>query len=285
MGLPQELVDHIMEMLDGDFQALKACSLVCKAMFASTRHLIHETLCLTQRNDNSVLTREERKKLRYQYQRSGGHGVTLRFLSYVGERGFLQYTRRVHIRESTVFTPETLQPHLHHFRSLDRVHTLILEKFDTFSWTDHYKTHFVHFYPTLTSLTLTRPASCYRAIMQFVLQFPNLESLCLEWLKDEVQLHQGSTSSVVVDQFPPLHGHLRLAFGTWGRWLADFIRDFQSRTNFRSVELEPDSFGNPVQSVLNVCAHTLESLIIVSPANGTQNSRRACHNLLSNMFQ
>ena len=57
MGLPQELVDHIVDTLHEDLPALKACSLTCKAMFASTRHLIHQTLCLTPRNNERVLTR------------------------------------------------------------------------------------------------------------------------------------------------------------------------------------------------------------------------------------
>ena len=65
MGLPQELVDHIMDMLYVDLQALKACSLTCKAMFSSTRHLIHQTLCLNVRNNNSILTREEKDKHRH----------------------------------------------------------------------------------------------------------------------------------------------------------------------------------------------------------------------------
>lgn len=36
MGLPQQLVEYIMEVLRDDLQTLKACSLTCKPMFAST---------------------------------------------------------------------------------------------------------------------------------------------------------------------------------------------------------------------------------------------------------
>ena len=57
MGLPQELVDYTMNMLHDDLRTLKACSLTCKAMFPSTQHLIHRTLCLTRQNNQSVLTR------------------------------------------------------------------------------------------------------------------------------------------------------------------------------------------------------------------------------------
>ena len=44
--LSQELVDHIINMLSDDLQALKACSLTCKGMFALTLYLIHRTLYL-----------------------------------------------------------------------------------------------------------------------------------------------------------------------------------------------------------------------------------------------
>ena len=133
MGLPQELVDHIVDTLHEDLPALKACSLTCKAMFASTRHLIHQTLCLTPRNNERVLTREEEEKLRRLKQ--GYQDVQLRFLSYAGERGLLQYTRKIYISRcfrrvaipAGAFTPDTLLPHIHHFRSLDRVHAITIE--------------------------------------------------------------------------------------------------------------------------------------------------------------
>ena len=43
MGLPQEVGDRIVDMLQDDGSALRACSLTCKVMFTSTRHLIHQT--------------------------------------------------------------------------------------------------------------------------------------------------------------------------------------------------------------------------------------------------
>ena len=44
MGIPQDLVDYVMDILRDDSEALKACSLTCRSTFASTRRLIHETL-------------------------------------------------------------------------------------------------------------------------------------------------------------------------------------------------------------------------------------------------
>ena len=111
------------------------------------------------------------------------HDTELRFLSFMGERGFLQYTREVHIRMGrTVFTPDILIPHLDHFRSLKRVHSLTIESYDAVAWLNHHKSSFIHFYPTLTSLALHNPLNHYRCVLQFALQFPNLDNLSIERL-------------------------------------------------------------------------------------------------------
>ena len=181
MGLPQELLDRIIEVLHDDLRTLKFFSLTCKAMFASTRHLIHQTLHLTPRNNQSILTLEEK----FRFSRWDHHDFELRFLSHMGERGFLQYTRKVHIRMGRAFTPDILIPHLFHFQSLDRVHSLTVEYYDAILWRSHHKIFFINFYPTLTSLTLHRPFHHYRCVLQFALRFPNLENLCIEGLKNE----------------------------------------------------------------------------------------------------
>ena len=62
MGLPQEIVDRMVDILRDDLQALKACSLTCKAMFASARYLIHRVLYLTVQNNQSVLNPKREKE-------------------------------------------------------------------------------------------------------------------------------------------------------------------------------------------------------------------------------
>ena len=225
-------------------------------MFSPTRHLTHQTLCLNVRNNNSILTREEKDK--HRHQGSGHQELRLRFLFYMGEHGFLQYTRRVHIGGSVRFTPETLLPHLHYFQSLDHVHTLVFEGYRAAPWVCRHNTRFTHFYPTLTSLTLTRPAGKYRTIMRFALQFPNLESLCFEWLVDDEETRLGLDVRVFVEKFPPLRGHLRLASEAQTQWLEDVSRDLQD-SNFRSVEIEAGFLGHYVQPILNMCTHRWKS--------------------------
>ena len=236
MGLPQELVDHIMGELHDDLTALKACSLTCKAMFASTLHLVHQTLRLYPHTLQKAFADE-------------------------GEQGYLQYTRRIHIIHYGELTPRTLLPHLHRFQSLDRVHTLIFERYDARIWANHYQPYFVHLYPTLTSLTLRHPSGTYQAFLQFALQFPNLQNLCLEtiWIG---RSEPTPDPIAPVDRSPPLCGHLQLV----GRaavdlWPVDLVHALPNGMNFRSVQLE-DFSGDRVQHILNQCSHTLEALTV-----------------------
>jgi hypothetical protein len=252
MGLPQELVDHIMDMLYDDLRALKACSLTCRAMFASTRHLIYRKVRLPPQN--------------YFHDPAG-----LRFVSLMGERGLLQYARQIHICLPLTFVPDILLPHLHRFQSLDRVNTLTVDHYDAIAWVspEHYKTCFIHFYPTLTSLTLRHPSGHYRLILQFALQFPNLESLCLESVEHELWHSPGMIVPALIDQSPPLRGHLRLVGAVpVAQYLIDLAYELPNGINFRSVELEGFA-GSYAQHLLNGCAHTLEDLIIVPRSFGT----------------
>jgi len=257
MGLPQELIDHTMEMLHDDLRALKACSLTCKAMFASTRHLIHYTLHLTQRNNQSVLTQEEKcRYLRWDY----GH-VELRFLSFMGERGFLQYPRHVHFKLDCLFTPDILLHHLDHFQSLDRVHSLTIDACDGLLWRN-YHSCFTHFYPTLTSLVLRYPTNHYRYLLQFALQFPNLQNLCIKHLADGQNTRPDLVIPPIVSESPPLRGHLRLVGVGKDEWPIEFTNDLPNGINFRSVELQ-GVFWEHCQRVLTACANTLEDLTVV----------------------
>ena len=254
MGLPQELVDQIMDVLYDDIPVLKACSLTCKAMFTSTRRLIHSTLQLSLEKTRSILTREEERR----YRRVRNRDVELRYVSFMGERGLLKYARRVHICTPYPFTPEILSPHLHHFRSLNHVHTLIIDNLCADEWVNYHTAYFAHFYPTLTSLTLSH--SCgHSRLLHFALRFPNLENLSLEWLQES---EPSIANAVTLDLSPPLRGCLRLVgYGTLAPSLTDLFLEPPKGFNFRSAELDNFS-GIQAQRALNACARTLENLTI-----------------------
>jgi hypothetical protein len=218
MGVPQELVDDIMDMLYDDLRALKACSLTCKAMFASTRHLIYHTLRLPPQS--------------YRRDPTG-----FRSVSFMGRRGLLRYARQVHIFLPAKFGPDILLPHLHDFQSLDRVHTLTIHHYAANMGT---RLCFIHFYSALTSLTLFRPFGSCRLCLLFALQFPNLDNLCFERLGDESDrwMRPDVTAFIMVNKPPPFGGRLRLVGAIVAQWPVDFASALPNGLNFRSVELE-----------------------------------------------
>ena len=266
MGLPQELVDHVMDMLYDDIPDLKACSLTCKAMFASTRPLIHRTLQLSNNNTLRVLSRGEKRR----YER-GDDDVKFRLISFMDKRGLLQYVRRVHICPQDLSTPEILSPHLH-FQSLNQVHTLIIDHIYIGEWVNCHSSGFAHFYPTVTSLTLHRPRNRPRnrtrnhdLLLNFVLWFPNLENLSLEWLEFYDYRDWSVTDIAIPERTPPLRGCLRLVgHHNASDSSANPFHGPPKGFNFRSVELHDNFPGSQARHVLNACARTLENLTITA---------------------
>lgn len=276
MGLPQELIDYIADILHDDLHTLKACSLTCKAMFASTRHLIHQTLYLTRQNNEKVFTQEG-------LCRNSGR-QELYLMSYMAERGLLQYTRQIKVRDPGIFIPDAVLPHIHHFQSLNRVHTLIIEHYDAVLWAKHYRSCFVHFYPTLTSLTLSRPFGRCRALLRFALQFPNLKNLCFEWLRGEEGTRSVFPLPDLVHRSPPLRGHLRLAFGAVVQPPEDLIHGSRNPIHFRSAEFQSDSYDNHAQHIFDTSAHTLEDLTIASSGTSTYQPRRVRYPVIDSLY-
>ena len=259
MGLPQELVDHVMIILCNDNPALKACSLTCRAMFASARPLLHRSLLLSEQNALRVLTREERRR----YER-GDRDVTFLRISHLDERGLVQYVRTVHI--PYLGSRGALLRHLHRFQLLNQVRTLIIDYICPGQWVNHHSTGFAHFYPTLTSLTLTYPRN-REWLLNFALWFPNLENLYLVAPRVCQELVVAGTAAP--ERTPPLRGCLSLVNSYGPYSISDqSAGSFREPPkgfnvfNFRSVELYDDFLGDQAQRVLNACARTLETLTI-----------------------
>ena len=265
MGLPQEIVDHIIDTLQNDMIALKACSLTCKAMFASTRHLIHQTLHLTKEVNWRILTPEERAR----YGQGDRRELELRFLSFMGERDLLKYARHLDIRIGVDAPSDILEPHLQYFKSLDKIYTLTIHSYESLLCRDVYSTYFTQFYPTLTTLVLYFPIGHHRFTpWQFVSQFPNLENLTLESIWDEPRALTGTQVPSVVTKYPPLRGHLRcVGLGTKiPVWRREFF-DLPNSLNFRSVELQGIYWARS-QKILDGCVSSLEELTVHVTGNG-----------------
>ena len=204
-----------------------------------------------------IFTPEERNR----YGPGGRRELELRFLSFMGEHDLLKYARHVNIRMEFIFSPDILGPHLQHFQSLDRIHTLTIYSYNAILWHEVHSTCFAQFYSTLTTLALYSPSDHYRFMLQFALQFPNLENLTLESLRP--QLLPKIPIPPLVTQSPPLRGHFRCA-GVGPKvpgWLREFAFDLPNGINFRSIEFQ-DVHWEHGQHILDGCASSLEELTL-----------------------
>ena len=255
MKLPQELVDYIVDMIH-DHQTLNACSLTCKPLLYSVRRLTYSEFYVTPRAQRFFT--EEKSISQMIWNRHNAH---LYFLSYMGKRGLLQYVRHIHICLPRTFTPENLLPHLHHFQTLNRVHTLTIRHYDAVRWANDYKACFAHFYPTLTSLSLWYPSGPLPLLLQFAQQFPNLEFLSLLLRNEEI-------APVTVRQSPPLVSKL---FGVYpvAQRPAVLFNELPNKLSLRSVELGRLS-NSHAQHILDACASTLERLTIIHHEHGAR---------------
>jgi len=271
MGLPQEVVEHIMDMLQGNGKALKACSLTCKAMFASTRHLIHQRLRVVEGTNQKIFTPAKKER----YLQGEGNNLEFRFLSFMGERDLLKYARHLTICMGSTFRPHFLEPHLQHFRSLDRIHTLTIYSYDAVLWRDVHDTYFTQFYHTLTTLALHFPRGHYRYVLQFALQFPNLENLALTNLWVETWIPSGIPVPPMVNQSPPLRGRLRCSGLDQMNpvWPREFAFSLPNGINFRSVEFRYVD-GRQGQQILDGCANSLEEFAITITGIGKESLPR-----------
>ena len=256
MGLPQEVIGRIIHMLQDNRRALKACSLTCKAMFASTRHLIHQTLHLTTGNNQKILTPSEKK----QYAQADSCELELRLLSFMAERGLLKYARYLNIDIGSSFSSQTLTPHLRHFQSLDRIHTLTIRSpvLDTYN-----PISFAHLHHTLTTLELYSSTKCSGYVLHFITQFPNLQNLTLEATHAEAWGWSGTSPPLDPSRSPPLRGHLRCigVSPSSPMWPRGFPSDLPHGIGFRSIEFRDVHCGQG-QQILDGCADSLETFTI-----------------------
>lgn len=257
--LPQELVDHIISMLEEDLRSLKACSLACKVMFASSRHLIHRKMYLTSEANWELLTLPERQR----YIRGERHELAVRVLSRVAAHGLLPYARHLFINIYKNFTPTNLQPFNHHFQHFDRIQELSIFWLDTPGFLKNFDTYFAKFVPTLRSLHLGTPTGDTRDILDFICRFPHLDDLTLKMTEyagsGDWRTWQSGTLPIV-KSIPPFRGKLKLGGMTeWRGYLLRQLTSLPGKCRFRSIDFR-NCESEAEQPIVDACCGTLESV-------------------------
>jgi len=257
-GLPQELVDYIVFMLGNDLKSLKACSLTCKALFISTRHIIHQDIYLTSENNWELLTLKEKQR----YIRGDRQGIAIRVLSEIAAHGLLPYARHLFIHLHRNFTPGNLQPFNDHFQRFDRVQELSIYWLDTSGFLRNFDTHFANFVPTLRSLHLDTPAGNARDILDFISRFPHLDDLSFKVSSEES--HDWRTwksgSFPVVERVAPFRGRLKLGrVDEWRGYLVQHLISLPGKRCFRFIDFRSCTSGAE-QPVVDACSNTVETV-------------------------
>ena len=206
-GLPQEIVNHVVFMLRDDLKSLKACSLTCKAMFVSTRCVIHRNIRLSWKRNLDLFTIPERQR----YTLGEHPGVPVRVLSEISAYGLLSYARHLYTPLHRNFTPADLQP-FNDFQRFDRIQELDIYWLHTPNSLETFDTYFTNIVPTLRSLHLNTPMGDTRDILDFIRRFPHLNDFTLKmppgnpygWRTWE------SAPSPIIKKMPPFRGRLKL---------------------------------------------------------------------------
>lgn len=257
-GLPQEIVDYVVSMLHDDLESLKACSLTCKALFISTRPVIHRKISLTWEKNWDLLTIPEKQR----YIRGERLGIAIRVLSRIAAHGVLPFARHLHIHLNKNFTPAHLQPFNDDFQRFDRVQELSIYWLHTPGFLEDFDTYFASFVPTLRSLHLDTPTGNTRDILDFICRFPHLDDLTFRMTSDDSHDWRTWQSAAlpVVEKMPPFRGRLKL--GCVGELRGHLIQQLISlpgKPHFRFAEFR-NCTPEAEQPIINACSDTLESI-------------------------
>lgn len=259
--LPQEIVDHIVDALRNDSKSLKACSLTCKAMFISTRHLIHRRLYLTSEQNWEVLTLREKQR----YIRGDREGIAIKVLSGIAAHGLLPYGRQLFINLSKNFTPANLQPFSDHFQRFDRIQELSIYWLHTPGFLEQFDTFFANFVPTLRSLHLDTPTGDTRDILDFICRFPHLDDLTFKVSAQDSHDWRTWRSAFLpaVKEMPPFRGRLKLhGVSEWRSPIMQQLISLPGKRQFRFVDFRSCPFRAVEQPVIDACSGTIETLSI-----------------------
>jgi len=252
--LPQELVDEILGYLLDDLGALKACSLTSKRLLGATRPLIHQRLVCS---DTRPYPPAPKRSLFSRRTRDPG---AFEWLPDAGRSGVLHYTRHLTFKQqdgtfTPAFIPQDLQEYLPQLRSITRLHTLTLDRFDLSPFIPVFDEHFGMFTDTVRHLNIRRPYGAERDLLYIISQFNLLEDLTIVSPLDRALTHPGHPAPTIT-QAPPLRGKLILANAS-SRGLFGGLAALPGGVNFHSLELSCCTYP---QAALTACGRTATSI-------------------------
>ena len=254
-GLPQEVVDEILEYLEDDRPALRACSLTCKVLLRSSRPIIHRRLCVVSRGIPHPGDEHEAR---------AANLIRFRTLLAAAECGLTHRTRELTIKIGDDFKPADLQQFLPQFQTFARLTSLTLHNFKPASFNPVFEQCFGHLVQQIRSLEFVYPSGFRDDLVCFISQFPNLDDLGLHAFPRHFLLPHEEYNAPPVKGSPTLRGTLKIANMTAGGddFLGSLTR-FPSGLGFRSIEFKRSMGINP-NIIIRQCSSTLQYLTHVT---------------------
>ena len=238
--VPYEVVEMIIAHLAHHVDALKACSLTCRSWnIVAVPHIQH-TLIL-------------------------GRGVTpsgLKPLPMLHALGLMPLVKEIRVEQwggvGTWFVPHALNLNaLRYFSAFANVHTLKIQNFEICRFIPGIERYFVHFSPTLRSVTLYDPCGTPRQLAHFLSLFPNLDDVEILRICASAPSTTVPDAELVPVSAPKLQGRLTLyTFDSVEVW----THMITSCGGLRFRHLDLRGSANCVSTLLEACADTLETL-------------------------
>ena len=252
-GLPQEVVDEILEYLEDDQQALRACSLTCKALLRSSRPIIHRRLFVVSRGIPYPRNEHEARAANF---------IRFRPLLAAADCGLTSRTRELTIKigRRREFEPADLQQFLPQFQTFVRLTSLVFYNFNPAPFIPVFEQCFGRLAPQIRSLGFLYPSGFRDDLVCFISQFPNLDDLMFFSFPQRSMFSQEEYSAPPIRGSPTLRGTLKIAKMSAGG--DDFLRcltRFPSGFGFRSIEFRR-SMGIDPNIIIQRCSSTLQYL-------------------------
>ena len=238
--VPYEVVEMTIAHLAHDVDALKACSLTCRSWnIVAVPHIQH-TLVL-------------------------GRGVApsgFKPLPMLHALGLMPLVKEIRVEQwggvGTWFVPHALNLNaLRYFSAFANVHTLKIQNFEICRFIPGIERYFVHFSPTLRSVTLYDPYGTPRQLAHFLSLFPNLDDVEILRICASAPSTTVPDAELVPVSAPKLQGRLTLyTFDSVEVW----THMITSCGGLRFRHLDLRGSANCVSTLLEACADTLETL-------------------------
>jgi len=246
--LPQEIRDHVIDLLHDDDETLRSCALVSRSWLRQTqKHIFSEVRI--------------------------GYYLLMKWCRNIspGEDGLSSFTRKLEVSHRSPREFEIVMPHLSSFK---RVESLMIFDYDCMDLDNEPylpiapDKYYGHFGDSLRSLHLLYPSESLGALLPLIYLFPHLESLTIEGLMAAGEEHPAppSPKSRNPNAFKGKL-HLRLLAGNDMHILSKLAK-YPLRYDCVSIAGSSRELGVHFNNLISACSRTLKTLEISQKYTG-----------------